>query len=368
MRALEVGQAAWHRMQRPATWGAVLVFGLAWNLARWGLGEPPRGLLDGVSPFLWAGLFLTLTPVPWQWSGDEAPTARAWRGLLQALPWNALWVALLFLALDAAPRGLPRPGMGRGPGMRMGPPHGLLRPDRPWGHLPPRILLLALTNLSVAVLLGWILAEKERAETQARESRRTAAQAQARALQSQMNPHVLFNAIGGLAELVREDPEAAERALVSLADLLRGLLEHGALPIAPLARERELVERYLDLERIRLGPRLDVAWQWEAALEGLSVPPLLLQPLVENAIKHGIAPNRAGGAIRISLRAEGEELELEVANTGLPLEAEALEGVGLRNLRERLRLLGLPAGAFRLLREGPWTRARLRLPRSGRLP
>ena len=369
MRARETGQAIWHRMQRPATWGAVLLFGLAWNLVRWGLGGPPRGPLELASPFVWAGLFLTVTPVPWQWSGDEAPTARAWRGLLQAVPWNALWVLLLILALEAPSRGLPRGGMGRGPGMRMGPgSHGLFRPDRPWGHLPPRLLWLALTNLSVAVLLGWILAEKERAEILARESRRAAAQAQARALQSQMNPHVLFNAIGGLAELVREDPEAAERALVSLADLLRGLLEHGALAVAPLARERELVERYLALEHIRLGHRLEVDWQWEAALEGLSVPPLLLQPLVENAIKHGIAPNRAGGTIRISLRGEGEDLELEVANTGLPLDAEALDGVGLRNLRERLSLLGLPAGAFRLLREGPWTCARLRLPRSGRLP
>ncbi len=371
MRALAAGQATWHRIKRPATWGAVLLFGLVWALARWAMGFPGRTPEDLLGPFLWSLLFLAVTPFPWQWTGDDAPLARAWRGLLQAIPWNAAWVlALLLLLSGGGPRsGLgPGPGPGRGPGMgrgmrMMAPPE-----DRPWLPLHPRLFLLAITNLSICVLLGWILADKERAEAVAREARRTAAQAQARALQAQMNPHVLFNAISGLTELVREDPEAAERALVSLADLLRGLLDHGARAAVPLALERELVERYLALEQIRLGRRLQVDWQWDRALEAAEVPPLLLQPLVENALKHGIAPSRTGGEVRIGLQARDGDLELEVANTGLALQDAAPEGVGVHNLRERLALLGLPEAAFSLFRDGDWTRARIRLPRPGARP
>lgn len=364
MRALAVGQATWQRIKRPTTWGAVLLFGVVWALARWAMGFPGRTPEDLLGPFLWALLFLGVTPIPWQWTGEDALLARPWRGLLQAVPWNAVWVLALLLLLSAGgPRSGMGPGLARGPGMgrgmrMMAPPE-----DRPWLPLHPRLFLLAVTNLSISVLLGWILADKERAEAVAREARRTAAQAQARALQAQMNPHVLFNAISGLTELVREDPDAAERALVSLADLLRGLLDHGARATVPLSLERELVERYLALEQIRLGRRLQVVWLWDRTLEAVEVPPLLVQPLVENALKHGIAPSRTGGEVRIGLRAEGGNLELEVANTGLPLREDAPEGVGVRNLRERLALLGLARAAFSLVREGDWTRARIRLPR-----
>jgi len=368
MRALAAGQATWHRIKRPATWGAVLLFGLVWGLARWAMGFPSRSAEDHLTPFLWALLFLTVTPVPWQWTGDDVPRVRPWRGLLQALPWNAAWVLALLLLFGGVPRGMPGPGRGPGPGMmgrgmRMEPPG-----ERPWLPLHPRLILLALTNLSICVLLGWILADKEGAEAREQEARKAAAQAQARALQAQMNPHVLFNALSGLTELVREDPEAAERALVNLADLLRGLLDHGAKVSVPLSLERGLVEQYLALEGVRLGRRLRVDWQWDRGLEAAEVPPLLVQPLVENAIKHGIAPSRTGGELRIGLRAHGDGLELEVANTGLALQDLAPEGVGVRNLRERLALLGLPAKAFSLDRDGDWTRAVVRLPRPGCTP
>ncbi len=362
MRAHDTGQAAWHRIRRPGTWGAVLVFGLLWGLGRWVLGFPSRSPEELAGPFLWALLFMVATPMPWQWSGDGAPMARPLRGFLQALPWNAAWI--LGLGLFLGPGLHPGPGPHPGPGW-MGRIQGPPVPFRPPVRHHPRFALMGFANLAVAVLLGWILAEKERAEALARESRRAASRAQARALQAQMDPHVLFNALGGLTELVREDPEAAERALVSLADLLRGLLDLGAQATVPLAQERALVERYLALESIRLGRRLRVDWSWDPSLEGKEVPPLVLQPLVENAIKHGIAPSREGGELHIALQGGADWLELGVSNTGLPLDAAAGEGVGLRNLRERLALLGLPPDAFRLAREGAWTRAALRLPRSG---
>ncbi|HEX9082859.1 MAG TPA: hypothetical protein VF768_11300, partial [Holophagaceae bacterium] len=109
MKASEACQATWRRMQRPATWGAVLLFGLVWNLVREAVGGPERAPLDPVAPFLWAFACLVVTPMPWQWSGQAGPLVNPWRGLIQALPWNAAWVALLFLL-----------GLGIGPGFGRG--------------------------------------------------------------------------------------------------------------------------------------------------------------------------------------------------------------------------------------------------------
>ena len=229
-----------------------------------------------------------------------------------------------------------------------------------------RLLILGAAYFCFAMLLGAILAQMERAEYGEGQAVKAASQARLRALQNQMNPHVLFNAISGVTEMVREDPAGAERALLDLAGLLRYLLDHGGQAFQTLGEERLLVEKYLALEQIRLGKRLRVEWVWNASLDGRRLPPLLLQPLVENALKHGIAPERAGGDLRISARAFGPGLELEVANTGLPPREGAAESVGLRNLRERLAILGAdPTTAFRLRREGLWTFAVLHVPLKG---
>jgi LytS/YehU family sensor histidine kinase len=217
-------------------------------------------------------------------------------------------------------------------------------------------------HLSFGLLLGWILADRERAELQEAAARRAADEAQARVLQGQMNPHVLFNAISGLTELVREDPGAAEAALVNLADLLRALLAHGSRLRAPLGEERRLVMLYLSLERLRLGHRLRESWDWPEALDALEIPPLMIQPLVENALKHGVAMAVGGGSLEVKLGRQDGDLLVRVANTGpAPVGVEG-PGLGLQNLRERLSLLGAPAGALRLGREGDWTVAELRLP------
>jgi len=176
---------------------------------------------------------------------------------------------------------------------------------------------------------------------------------------------VLFNAISGLTELVWKDQKATEEALVNLAQLLRGLLDSSTRPVDPLSTERSIVEHYLAVERIRLGARLRIEWDWDELLESHLVPPLMLQPLVENAIKHGIAPCREGGELRISLRAEGSGFCLGVANTGVPFEAGRPEGIGLGNLRERLSLLGERPECLRLQGKEGWTVAELHL---GRIP
>lgn len=360
MRLSELSVTTWTRIRRPATWGAVLAFGSLWVLTRWGAGTAPSRWQDFAYPFALPFAYLALSPVPWQWTGDDRPLASTFRGLLQAIPWNLAWVLGIALLLGLN-HGGERRGMGPGP---LGPGRhgqGRIEPPGPRPLLHPRLMALVIANLSFAMLLGWILADKERAERKESDAVRAAAAAQARALQAQMSPHVLFNAISGLTELVREDPKAAEDALVSLAALLRGLLENGSRVVAPLSAERALVEQYLALERIRLGQRLRVGWDWDPGLESRSFPPLLLQPLVENAIKHGVAPHRGGGDLRIFLQAEGDHLRVGVANTGQPLAEGAPEGVGLRNLRERLGLLGERPEALRLRREGTWTVAELRL-------
>jgi LytS/YehU family sensor histidine kinase len=216
-------------------------------------------------------------------------------------------------------------------------------------------------HLCFGLLLGWILADRERAELQEAAALRAANEARGRVLQGQMNPHVLFNAISGLTELVREDPAAAEAALVNLSDLLRALLDHGSRLRAPLGDERRLVALHLSLERLRLGHRLRESWDWPEALDALEIPPLMIQPLVENALKHGVSAAVGGGELKVQVRREGDLLVISVANTGpAPVEAEG-QGLGLRNLRDRLDLLGAPADALNLRRDGDWTVAELRL-------
>ena len=342
------------RIRRLETWGGILVFAWLWDLLRPG----PRGGGHGGDGFLVAVLLgavlLLLAPLPWQWTADARPAAGFARGLVQALAWNLAVVAGA-LALLPAPW---REGMPPGHGMMGGP---ALPGPMPFHPGPVRSFVLGLATVAFGTLLGRILADRDGQRLRADQAERFAREAQTRALQAQMNPHVLFNVISGLAELAREDPGATEEALVQLAELMRRLLEHAGASAAPLAQERALVERLLALEQFRLGPRLQVAWAWDRSLEALRVPPLLLQPLVENAIKHGIAPWRAGGELEIGLAGTPDALRLWVANTGAPFREGGPDGVGLANLRQRLALMPGSPGAFSLRAEAGRTLAELRI-------
>lgn len=362
MRASEVLRSTWQRTRRPRTWGAALLFGLVWNGTRGLMGMPWPSPGEILTPSIWVMLFLVLAPLPWQWTGDDAPMARTWRGALQALPWMAMLTLGLLLFLSTVGGAPPRRGPGPGPAGHGGPHHGMgYRVEPAWNPIHPRLWILGVAHLSFGLLLGWILADRERAELQEVAARRAANEAQARALQGQMNPHVLFNAISGLTELVHEDPVAAEAALVNLSDLLRALMDHGSKMKAPLGDERRLVELHLALERLRLGKRLRENWDWPQTLDALEIPPLMIQPLVENALKHGVSVAVGGGELSVKVSREGDCLLVRVANTG-PAPVEGMgRGLGLRNLRERLDLLGAPAEALQLRREGEWTVAQLSL-------
>jgi hypothetical protein len=164
------------------------------------------------------------------------------------------------------------------------------------------------------------------------------ARARLQLLKSQLQPHFLFNTLNAISALVHADVEAADRMLVRLGDLLRLALEDFGLQEAPLARELEAARAYLEIEQARLGPRLQVEWSIDPDIGDALVPTFLLQPLIENAVNHGIAPRRETGRIDIRIRREGAELHLEVRDDGPGFMAGATVngGVGLANTRARL--------------------------------
>jgi LytS/YehU family sensor histidine kinase len=169
-------------------------------------------------------------------------------------------------------------------------------------------------------------------------------------------------------ELIERDPKRAVEQARALADLLRRLLQASEQAMLFLGEERKMVEDYLAIESMRLGDRLICRWDWDASLEGHPVIPLLLQPLVENAIKHGIAPHELGGRLEIGLERLGAELILEVRNSGDPYHAVETQGIGLRNLKARLALAYGDRASLEIGSEAELTVARIRLPASGVLP
>lgn len=189
------------------------------------------------------------------------------------------------------------------------------------------------------MVVGGLVAARARSEELRKASEAEALIAKNRLLQSQIHPHVLFNALNGLAELVHKDPKAAESAIRHLSDLLRRILMASEHVLLPLKEERMIIEDYLALESIRLGGRLKVTWDWDNALDPIELPPLLIQPMVENAIKHGIAPSIAGGEVIIRVRSQAGALLLEVWNSGEPLRINhGKKGIGVDNLNSRLSL------------------------------
>lgn len=189
-------------------------------------------------------------------------------------------------------------------------------------------------------------------------------QAQLDALRSQLNPHFLFNALHSMAELVHTDPQLAERLIVRLGELLRQVLQGSARQEVTLGEELEFIRGYVDIEQMRLGERLKVIWDVDPAVLAARVPGLVLQPLVENALQHGIAATAGGGSLALRARRDGEFLSLEVCDDGPGLAAGGngrKEGIGLANTRARLQRLYGARQAFEVAGEAGFT-VRLRIP------
>jgi two-component system LytT family sensor kinase len=181
---------------------------------------------------------------------------------------------------------------------------------------------------------------KERAVNEA-QLRAQLAEARLNVLSMQLQPHFLFNSLHAISALVREEPKQAERLLARLSELLRHALQSSTKSDTTLDQELAFLHKYLEIQRARFGARLRVTFHVEPNVVATRVPSLLLQPLVENAIRHGVARRPQGGTVEIWARLDGEVVRLAVEDdgVGIPPEAERREGIGLTSTRARLRQL-----------------------------
>lgn len=234
----------------------------------------------------------------------------------------------------------------------------------PWLQLFP--YEIARFALFACLWLGVIFALDSHAHWQTQQRRllmlqRSLSEARLARLSAQLRPHFLFNALNTVSALMHLDVARADRLVAALGDLLRASLESAPQQRIPLSRELRLLELYTQVMMERFADRVTLEWQVEPAALDAPVPALLLQPLVENAFKHGVERTTGPVRIRIAARVQRGQLEISVANTGL-LQESSVEGIGLLNCRERLAELHGDAASLQLLAAGREVEARLILP------
>lgn len=195
-------------------------------------------------------------------------------------------------------------------------------------------------------------------------------EAQLQALRSQLNPHFLFNTLHSVAELVHKDPNLAEQLILRLGELLRKVLDSSGQQKIALAEEIEFIKAYLDIEQMRLGSRLKLEWDIAEDVLDLRVPSLVLQPLVENAIQHGITSSTRPGQLQILAERDNGFLHLQVRDSGpglAQLGGRSSEGIGLSNTEARLRAIYGDRHEFHLIDRNGLT-VDLRLPMAESTP
>ena len=249
---------------------------------------------------------------------------------------------------------------------------GLQLTPRPFGQTiqramalaAPEFLLIYLVLLLSTFAIDYFRKYRDR-ELRTAQLEASLQQAKLSALQAQLNPHFLFNALNAVSALMYRDVEAADAMLARIGELLRLTLASDGSHEIRLSEELELLERYLDIERIRFAERLAITLDVPDSTLEAHVPPFALQPLVENAIRHGVAKRAGGGQVVVSARRVDGRLQLRVVDDGPGLAAEKVrEGIGLRNTRDRLQqLYGTSqqlafrkpeAGGLEVLMELPW--------------
>lgn len=210
-------------------------------------------------------------------------------------------------------------------------------------------------------LAGQMALAEERQRVAAAE--RAAAEANLRALQAQIEPHFLFNTLANVTGLIHPQPETAKLMLEKFIAYLRSSLASTREPQSTLAAEFDLMGNFLAILQIRMGDRLRVELSLPPELAGFAIPPMLLQPLVENAIKHGLEPKVEGGCVRLEAFRAGDTIEVSVTDTGVGFSGGRSGGIGLRNVRERLQQLFGDRGRL-VIEENPpaGTRALLIIP------
>lgn len=219
-----------------------------------------------------------------------------------------------------------------------------LFPARTFALDSPSLIIRGAIYLStvMCVAIALKVLNNTRIEMKLEEQERLLLQARMEALQSQINPHFLFNTLNSVSSLVRFDPDTARTMIVKLANILRRLLRKGD-SFVQLREEVEFIDDYLDIEVVRFGhDKLRVVKELEGASLDVMIPSVILQPLVENAIKHGLAPKVEGGTIYLRSRIVEGMLIVEVEDDGVGISSEpsrAGTGIGMANVRERLKVL-----------------------------
>jgi two-component system LytT family sensor kinase len=234
------------------------------------------------------------------------------------------------------------------------------------------IAFLEAIGTEIARRLEALEFERERRERQLREERlqHSLTEAELKALRAQVDPHFLFNTLNTIAELIATDPRKAETMTERLADFFRYTLVKTDRTLTTLRQEIDFVRQYLEIEQVRFGARLRVELTSDPRATQSMVPALILQPLVENALRHGLAPKPEGGSISVSAACEGEFVRLEVADDGVGMSSGfgRRTGIGLQNVRGRLRTLYGDRAEMKIHSEPPGcgTRVSLLLPKNER--
>jgi hypothetical protein len=188
------------------------------------------------------------------------------------------------------------------------------------------------------------------------------AESQLQQLQSQLRPHFLFNALNTISSLIHSDPERADRLLVRLSDLLRASLAMHRSDLISVREEVRMLELYAQIMQERFDDRVELRWDIEEETLGASMPALLLQPLLENAFKHGVERSQSPVVVRVATRRDGSRLLMSIANTGTLDFTNTTGGIGLRNCRERLHVHYGSDAALELRQDDADVVARVRLP------
>lgn len=321
-----------------------LLFWAAWALLRW---QWPQARWPVAAAQMWLAYGVAWLLLPWRWWGLGVPVGAALGGVLSLALVPAL-VPAAWLSLDTLARhALPATAF------------ALLL------HLPTRWW-----RWREEQKLRWQLARAEQTAAMAELSRQVSV-SELKALQAQVEPHFLFNALASLQQLIRSEPATAERFLGELHDYLRRALPSMREPLSTVDKELALARAYLTVMATRLGARLRFELHAGPGCAAHPVPPMMLLTLVENAVRHGIEPLPQGGRVNIQARREGDGLVLEVCDDGAGLQAASAspmkgQGLGLANVRDRLAsLYGAGAALGVQQRAEGGVSARMTLPWAG---
>jgi signal transduction histidine kinase len=242
-----------------------------------------------------------------------------------------------------------------------------------WAHWPTvgwgiGVTVHGLTVFADGTFFGAAWEEKKVAELMAHEQLKVVSgekrlvQAQMRMLQAQIEPHFLFNTLANIQSLINRSPERANLMMDNFIAYLRQTLSASRSQEGTVKQEIDLLKNYLELIKIRMAERLQFAIEVDETIVNSPLPPMLLQPLVENAIKHGLEPKVEGGRVTVRAKRDGDRIRFEVEDNGLSFSDDAGDGVGLSNLRERLAVLYDARAELTISDANPGTRIVIEIP------